>query len=106
MNQCIIIFNESILEDMLMVLAENGVMNAIVLEGLHIQDSLANDFPIFSTLKFELGNKRKYCKVIFATIEEEDVITNDLPEALKEIDLDTRKSEFEILYFPVNNIRL
>lgn len=98
----IYIYDEKYLEDILMALNAVGVHNAIVSEGLSMQNVMAYQVPIFAGLRSEISSSPKFCKIIFAATDDKNTV-DDIYDEIKETGIDNKKKKvFSILSFPVN----
>jgi len=68
-----VLFREEELDDILSAFAELGLENAVVVDGIRMQDVLAFDVLIFAGLGRGSHGQRRYAKVIVATTEEPDM---------------------------------
>lgn len=65
--------HEKYADDVLMALAEVGVVDPIVLSGESLGHKLAFDMPLFAGFRKSFGGDSSYAKVILARVEEKDV---------------------------------
>jgi hypothetical protein len=64
---------EKYADDVLMALAEVGVVDPIVVSGESLGHKLVFDMPLFAGFRKSFGSESSYAKVILAQAEEKDV---------------------------------
>ncbi len=87
---------EKYTDDVLMALAEAGVVDPIVLTGESLGHKLAFDMPLFAGFRQSFGNNSSFSKVILAQVEEKDV--EFMLEELKQAGVDFVGNEIGKIY--------
>jgi len=84
-----ILYSDEFLDDILTIFVEEGINDAIVVEGRNMGRRLAFDVPIFAGLKRALEYNRRYSYAIFAFSKDEYSIREVVASAKEQgIDLD------------------
>ena len=93
----IILYRESLLDDVLATLVEMEITGAVVLDGTSMERVLSEDVPIFAGLWETLGNGGGQIKTILAPICDRSLI-EPLVRLLKEAGADFTDSEIGRIY--------
>lgn len=84
-----LLYNEEFLDDILTIFVEQGINDAIVVEGRNMGRTLAFEVPIFAGLKRALEYNRRYSYAIFAFSKDEYSIREVVASAKEQgMDLD------------------
>ncbi|MCD6521584.1 hypothetical protein J7K56_02295 [Candidatus Calescamantes bacterium] len=105
MKLLIIVLNrEEILDDLLQSMVEAGIFGATIVESVRLAEVIASEIPIFAGLRKMMGGGRKFNRMIFAIVEEEEAV-DELVNILKESGIDFSKEETGVmLLLPVEKI--
>lgn len=84
-----LLYNEEFLDDILTIFVEEGINDAVVVEGRSMGRTLAFEVPIFAGLKRALEYNRRYSYAIFAFAKDEYTIREVVASAKEQgMDLD------------------
>ena len=81
---------EEKIHDLLQVMLEFELTDTFVLDGIGIENKLAKEVPLFSSLLQARAGIPPYNRIVFSIISNEDILP-ELIEVLKDVDIDYSK---------------
>jgi len=94
---------EKYLDDVLMALAEIGVIDPVVLAGESLGHKLAFDNPLFAGFRKMYGSEKSFARIVMAEAEEQDI--EFMLEELKNSGIDFVKDEIgKIFLLPIRKV--
>lgn len=88
----IVVYDSDRLADILTVLVELEIRNAVAVDSEGLMHVLAQEVPIFAGLRRLITTPKSPCKTVFGVTDDKDIITK-LDRALKAIDIDMAQPE-------------